>query len=89
MAAVAGIALGASTPATLHAEDAVPVKCYGINGCGSHAKCSVAIDDLEAVRTLLGDQQYNERFGKSKAHSCGPHAKCGSESLLYFLREMK
>lgn len=75
-AAVAGIAMGFSAPAPAQAAD--DVKCYGINGCGQHAKCSVAQADLDAVKRLLGDKDYRARFGKSEAHGCGAHAKCGA-----------
>lgn len=82
-AAVAGIALGAGTPASAdHKPGHGEAKCYGINGCGAHAKCSVADDDLAAVRQLLGDSEYRARFGKSEAHGCGAHAKCGAASQI-------
>lgn len=83
MAAVAGITLGVSSPPSGHAEEkADEVKCYGVNGCGSHAKCSVAQADLDAVQKLLGDKAFKTRFGKSEAHSCGSHAKCGASSHI-------
>lgn len=83
MAAVAGISLGVSTPRDAGAEEkADSVKCYGVNGCGSHAKCSVAQADLDAVKKLLGDKDYKSRFGKSETHSCGGHAKCGGSSQI-------
>lgn len=83
MAAIAGIALGASTPGAASADDAKPeVKCYGVNGCGVHAKCSVSSDDLEAIKTLVGAKEYAARYGKSEAHSCGAHAKCGASSSI-------
>jgi hypothetical protein len=83
MAAVAGITMGLSAPAPSVADEkADDVKCWGINGCGSHAKCSVSADDLKALQTLLGEKEYAAKFGKSEAHSCGGHAKCGSESQI-------
>ena len=83
MVAVAGISMGLSVPAASAAEPkADEVKCWGINGCGSHAKCSVNAEDLKAIRTLLGDKEYESRFGKSEAHSCGSHAKCGASSQI-------
>ncbi len=83
MAAVAGLSVGASAPATTVAgEKAGGVKCWGINGCGSHAKCSVAADDLAALKALLGEQEWKARFGKSETHSCGSHAKCGASSQI-------
>ncbi len=83
MAVVAGITMGASSSApALAGEKADSVKCYGVNGCGAHAKCSVKAEDLAAVRTLLGEQSYDGRFGKSEAHSCGAHAKCGASSRI-------
>jgi hypothetical protein len=80
MAAVAGITLGVSSPVATAAEKD-DVKCYGVNGCGSHAKCSVKDDDLGAVKTLLG-ADYDKMFGKAEAHSCGSHAKCGASSRI-------
>jgi hypothetical protein len=83
MAAVAGILLGASSPAPVPAQEKEDeVKCYGVNGCGSHAKCSVTTQDLDAMKTLLGGKEYAKRFGKSEAHSCGAHAKCGAGSQI-------
>ena len=78
LAAVAGIVAG--TAVTAGADHGKPheVNCYGINGCGAHAKCSVSAEDLAAVRKLLGEKEYKARFGKSEAHSCGSHAKCGA-----------
>ncbi len=82
-AAVAGLGLGLAASATgVAGEKAGEVKCYGINGCGSHAKCAVSAADIEAVRSLLGAQEFQKRFGKSEAHSCGSHAKCGSASQI-------
>ena len=83
MAAVAGISMGLSMPARGAAgEKGDDVKCWGINGCGSHAKCSVKDDDLQALQTLLGDKDFKTRYGKSEAHSCGSHAKCGASSSI-------
>lgn len=83
MAAVAGITMGLTAPAPTVAEEKEgDVKCWGINGCGAHAKCSVADGDLKALRTLLGDKDYQGRFGKSEVHSCGSHAKCGASSQI-------
>jgi hypothetical protein len=83
MAAVAGIALGAGAPASVLAgEKTGDVKCWGVNGCGSHAKCAVAAEDLRAFRTLLGDKEYRARFGKSEVHACGSHAKCGASARI-------
>lgn len=83
VAAIAGIALGASAPGALRADEAkAEVKCYGVNGCGVHAKCSVAADDLEAIKALVGAKEYKARYGKSEAHSCGAHAKCGASSSI-------
>ena len=84
MAAVAGISMGLSAPAPGAADDAKKdeVKCWGVNGCGSHAKCSVTDADLKAFQTLLGEKDFAERFGKSETHSCGSHAKCGASSKI-------
>jgi hypothetical protein len=82
MAAVAGIAMGLSAAPPVQASDADEVRCYGVNGCGQHAKCSVAAADLDAVKRLLGDKDYRARFGKSEVHSCGQHAKCGAAQRI-------
>ena len=84
MAAVAGISMGlsAQTASVAAEESKGDVKCWGINGCGSHAKCSVAAEDLKAFQTLLGEKDYKKLFGKSEAHSCGSHAKCGASSQI-------
>jgi hypothetical protein len=83
LAAVAGITLGAvATPGAVAREEKDTVKCWGINGCGSHASCSVGTDDLAAIKALLGGKEYGARFGKSEAHACGAHAKCGGESQI-------
>ena len=83
MAAVAGISMGLSGPAPSVADEKPgDVKCWGINGCGSHAKCSVTAEDLKAFQTLLGEKDFKSRFGKSEAHACGSHAKCGASSKI-------
>jgi hypothetical protein len=83
MAAVAGLSLGLTAPPPGRADEKKgDVKCWGVNGCGSHAKCSVTAEDLKAFRTLLGDKDYEQRFGKSEVHACGSHAKCGAESQI-------
>jgi hypothetical protein len=80
MAAVAGISMGLTAP-TQGEETKDEVKCYGINGCGSHASCAVKDEDLSAFRALLG-KDYAAKFGKSEAHGCGAHAKCGASSQI-------
>ncbi len=83
MAALAGLSMGVSAPpSTIAGEKAGGVKCWGVNGCGSHAKCAVAADDLAALQALLGEQEFKTRFAKSEAHSCGSHAKCGASSQI-------
>ena len=82
MAAVAGISMGLNAAPAVAEDRADDVKCWGVNGCGSHAKCSVKADDLQAFKTLLGDKEYGARFGKSEVHSCGSHAKCGASSSI-------
>jgi len=84
MAAVAGISMGLSGPVASDAADEKKsdIKCWGINGCGAHAKCSVAAEDLKAFQTLLGEKEFDQRFGKSEVHSCGSHAKCGASSKI-------
>jgi hypothetical protein len=79
MAAVTGIAMGLSAPATEAADEKKgDVKCFGINGCGSSAKCAVSADDLKAFKTLFGDKEYEAKWGQSEAHGCGSSAKCGA-----------
>jgi hypothetical protein len=83
MAAVAGISMGLTAPGPSMAEEKKDeVKCWGVNGCGSHAKCSVTDADIKAFQTLLGDKEFQERFGKTETHSCGSHAKCGASSKI-------
>ena len=77
LAAVAGMTLGAVASPGAAGEKKDEVKCWGINGCGSHASCSVGADDLAAIRALVGEKDYAAKYGKSEAHSCGAHAKCG------------
>jgi len=84
-AALAGITAGiadARLGAAQESGAADEVRCYGINGCGAHASCAVKQDDLDAVRKLLGAEQYIERFGKSEVHGCGAHASCGAPSQI-------
>jgi ABC-type proline/glycine betaine transport system substrate-binding protein len=82
-AALAGLTLGLAAPAVSQAEEAKgEVKCYGVNACGSQAKCGITAADLEAVKTLLGEKEYAQRFGKSAVHSCGSHAKCGAAAQI-------
>jgi hypothetical protein len=83
MAAVAGIGTGLSAPVPgLAQEKKDSVKCWGVNSCGSHAKCAVTAEDLKAFEALLGAAAYQQRFGKSSVHSCGSHAKCGASSQI-------
>jgi hypothetical protein len=83
MAAVAGISMGLTAPAPGVADEKKDeVKCWGVNSCGSHAKCSVTDADLKAFQTLLGEQAFKDKFGKSETHSCGSHAKCGAASKI-------
>jgi hypothetical protein len=83
MAAIAGISMGASAPASaLGEEKKDEVKCYGVNGCGQHAKCSVSAEDLKAFQTFFGEKEYASKWGKSAVHECGSHAKCGASSQI-------
>jgi hypothetical protein len=82
MAAVAGITMGLSAPAPSAEEKTGEVKCWGVNSCGSHAKCSVKDDDIKAFQALLGDKEYAAKFSKTETHSCGSHAKCGASSQM-------
>jgi len=84
-AALAGIAAGAMGTERVLAQEggaSTEVKCYGINSCGAHASCAVSQQDLDAVRRLLGSDDYEGRFGKSEVHSCGAHASCGASSQI-------
>lgn len=83
IAAVAGMTMGANAPLPAAAEEAKDeVRCFGVNGCGQHAKCAVSDADLNALRDLLGGEEYKKQFGNSEAHSCGAHAKCGASSQV-------
>jgi len=84
VAAVAGLAIGANSPAQepTNAGQPAGVKCYGINGCAANASCVVKGDDLAAVKTLLGVKAYKSRFGKSAEHSCKGHGGCGASSHI-------
>jgi hypothetical protein len=83
VAAVAGLAIGATAPAQ-EANTGQPagVKCYGINGCAASASCAVKADDLAAVRSQLGAKGFKARFGKSTEHSCKAHGSCGASSHI-------
>ena len=83
VAAVAGLAMGVKSPAQdANIGQSAEVKCYGINGCAANSSCAVKADDLAAVKTLLGKEAFNARFGKSKEHSCKAHAGCGASSHI-------
>ncbi len=77
LAAVAGLFAGASAGAQAPAAKADNVQCWGVNGCGGMAKCAVTAEDLAAVKKLLGDAEYQKKFGKSEVHACAGKAKCG------------
>ena len=78
LAAVAGMTLGLTAPGTGFTEEKTDVKCWGVNGCGKSAKCSVTDADIAAVKKLIGDKEYATKFGKTETHSCGSSAKCGA-----------
>ena len=82
LAAVAGMTLGLTAPGTGFTEEKTDVECWGVNGCGSHAKCSVTDADVAAVKKLLGDKEYAMKFGKTETHACGSHAKCGASAKI-------
>ena len=83
LAAVAGIALAAAAPAPVLGQDSpTDVKCYGINSCKGHSGCGVKADDVAAVKMLLGDEQFNAQFGKTKTHSCAAHGSCGAKQHI-------
>jgi hypothetical protein len=84
MAAVAGITMGLNGPA-FAADDmtkAGEVKCWGINADKSKAKCGVSESDVKAFKALLGEKEYEERFGKTTLHGCGSSAKCGTSGQV-------
>ena len=37
---------------------------------------------LSVADFMLGEKEFAQRFGKSEAHSCGSHAKCGAASKI-------
>ena len=80
MAAVAGMAIGAAQPTQAQENNTADVKCFGVNSCKAHAGCSVTDEQVAAVKSLLGDKSFKERFGKTRTHSCGAHASCGASS---------
>ena len=83
VAAVAGLALGVKAPAQeANAGTAAEVKCFGINGCAANSSCAVKADDVAAIKVLLGTEAFNDRFGKTKEHSCKAHAGCGASSHI-------
>jgi hypothetical protein len=79
MAAVAGMALGASAPAATAQTPlkAGEVACYGVNGCTPESKCAVSKEDLAAVKKLLG-AEFDGKFGKSEVHACSGKGQCGA-----------
>lgn len=89
MAALAGLMLGATSVGKAQssqdagtAGQASNVRCYGVNSCAGHAGCGVMAEDVAAVRKLLGDKEFEARFGKTKEHSCSAHSKCGASSHI-------
>jgi hypothetical protein len=82
LAAVAGMTLGMTAPGIGFTEEKTDVKCWGVNSCGKHSKCSVTDADIAAVKKLIGDKEYETKFGKTETHSCGSHAKCGASSKI-------
>ena len=82
MAAVAGITMGLNGPAFAADEKKATVKCWGVNADKTKAKCGVTEGDVKAFRALLGDKEYEERFGKTTLHTCGSSAKCGTSGQV-------
>ena len=89
LAALAGLMLGTTTAGKAQsgqnaesAGQASTVRCYGVNSCAGHAGCGVTAEDVAAVRKLLGDKDFDTRFGKSKVHSCSAHATCGASTHI-------
>ena len=81
MAAVAGMSMAASPPAlTGAAEQKTEVRCWGVNSC--EGKGAVTDADIKAFKELLGEKEYASRFGKTEAHSCAAHAKCGASDHI-------
>ena len=82
MAAVAGITMGLNGPAFAADEKKAEIKCWGVNADKSKAKCGVREDDVKAFKALLGEKEYEERFGKTTLHGCGSSAKCGTSGQI-------
>lgn len=81
MAAVAGM-LGAASasPGAPADEKKTEVRCWGVNSC--EGKGAVTEADLKAFKDLLGEKEYESRFGKSEVHECSAHAKCGVKDRI-------
>jgi len=82
MAAVAGMALGASAPAAPTQTKAGEIQCYGVNGCTAEAKCAVSKEDLAAVKKLVGDAEFTAKWSKSEAHACSGKGQCGAAAKI-------
>ena len=80
MAAVAGITMSGTGWAGAPAGEKTDVRCWGVNSCAG--KGAVTAADLTAFKTLLGEKEYESRYGKSEAHDCAAHGKCGSKEKI-------
>jgi hypothetical protein len=81
MAAVAGMSMAATPALTGAAEKKTEVRCWGVNSCSG--KGAVTDADVKAFKDLLGEKEYDSRFGKTEVHACAAHAKCGfTEHIL-------
>ena len=90
-AAVAGIVLGAaavppasgvSVRAAAAEESEADVNCWGINACTGHVNCGVGDDDIAALKRLVGEKTFAEKFGNSKTHTCAGHATCAASKQV-------
>jgi hypothetical protein len=80
MAAVAGITMAGTGWAGAPAGEKTEVRCWGVNSC--EGKGAVTEADLKAFKTLFGEKEYAARYGKSEAHDCAAHGKCGSKEKI-------
>ena len=55
-----------------------------LDNCKIVVRYGVGYDniDLDAFKALLGEKEYQTRFGKSETHSCGSTAKCGASMKI-------
>ena len=82
MAAVAGMAMGASAATAPVVPKAGEIQCYGVNGCTAEAKCAVSKEDLAAFKKLVGDTEFAAKWSKSEAHACSGKGQCGAGAQI-------